>query len=191
MEERTTKRKASTKPGEVVSSSNAADGVAASTPFGEAADVTTASAAATNAKKVKQEEKAVVDVPPEEEIILEWITYKPDGKWDDCEITHTISADDLIRRRVTLSGCKEAMMLENGEFRNRDFELKLVRREQPPAKQETQKDDTKSEKVLASLQFAWWEDSAKANLMHFNMKSKSINARNVSCNVVPPTASSC
>ena len=139
----------------------------------EAADVVTpASCAATATKKVKREEEKTAGNAPKEELILEWVSYSD----DDDVTTHTVSVDELIQNRMTLADCREAMENEKDDCHNRDFVLKLVLREPPsPVKQEkNDKQTNKSGKVLASLNFSWWEDSAKANLMHFNIMSKFI-----------------
>ena len=135
----------------------------------EAADVVTpASCAATATKKVKREEEKTAGNAPKEELILEWVSYSD----DDDVTTHTVSVDELMRNRMTLAVCREAMENEKDDCHNRDFQLKLVLRQ--PASPIKQEGSTKEEKVLASLRFAWWEDSAKANLMHFNIMSKLI-----------------
>ena len=139
--------------------------------------VTTSSAPATATKKVKrEEEEAVNNSPPKEELILEWISYSDDEDLDSSNTIRAVSVDEMIRKRITLADCREAMENEKDDCHNRDFVLKLVLREPPsPVKQEkNDKQTNKSGKVLASLNFSWWEDSAKANLMHFNIMSKLI-----------------
>ena len=184
MEANTSKRKTHAIADDPVSSSQTAtkdapEAVACASSK-EAADVVTpASGAASATKKVKrEEEKTAGNAPkePKEELILEWVSYGD----DDDVTTHTVSVDELIQNRMTLADCREAMENEKDDCHNRDFQLKLVLRQPPsPIKQE---ESTKAIKVLASLRFAWWEDSAKASLMHFNIMSKFVEDFICACN---------
>ena len=181
MEEEKGKRKAPGTPDGPVSSSQTVTKdtpEALACPSSEeaaAADVTPSSAPATATKKAKREEEEAANNAPKEELMLEWVCYSDSTDWDDSQTIRAVSVDELIQKRTTLANCTEALENEKDDSHNRDFVLKLVRRKSPsPAKQENGKESNKSETVLALLNFSWWEDSAKANLMHFNIMSKFI-----------------
>lgn len=179
MEENKGKRKAPDLPDGPPSSQATAtketrEAVASTSSKEPAADVTPSSAPATasTTKKVKREEEGAVSNTPKEELVLEWDCYNESTAWESSETTRAVSVDELIRNRMTLSDCREAMENEKDDCDNRDFRLKLVLRGSPPSAK--QGECTEVKKILASLNFTWWEDSAKANLMHFNIMSKSI-----------------
>jgi hypothetical protein len=88
-----------------------------------------------------------------DELILEWSTYEGGG----ARVPHSISVDEFIAGGVGLAQITAAQENETGEWKERGYALKLM---------------GSDEKELSRLNFVWWADSSRANLMNFNQKSK-------------------
>jgi hypothetical protein len=111
-------------------------------------------------KKQKTEEMIKVEAgaPATKEselvLLLEWCTCE-----DGTEKEHSISADEIISQGISFGETSAVVEQEKLENEERGYTLKLV-------------DKKQDNKVVAELNFDWWEDSSHANLMNFNQKSK-------------------